>query len=145
MILSIRLSRWSLLPLMAYQVSVSAPRRITLWLHHGTIRYCLWFIHINGTHGQCTRFKWTILHILRWLAFCAKSSKLSWVKVMFFYEVAKNLWDVAHLAHVTCYMYLGIWNMQVRCWEIQSNGGSVPKAAISHDHPVRFKIFFLIT
>jgi len=56
-----------------------------------------------------------------------------------FYEVAKNLWDVAHLAHVTCYLYLGIWNMQVRCWEIQSNGGSVPKAAISHDHPVRLK------
>jgi hypothetical protein len=89
--------------------------------------------------GSVLGSKWTILHILRWLAFCAKSAKLSWVKVMFFYEVAKNLSDVAHLAHVTCYLYLGIWNMQVRCWEIQSNGGSVPKAAISHDHPVRLK------
>jgi hypothetical protein len=41
--------------------------------------------------GSVLGSKWTILHILRWLAFCAKSSKLSWVKVMFFYEVAKNL------------------------------------------------------
>lgn len=42
---------------MAYQVLVSARRQITLSLHHGTIRYCLWFIHINGTHGQCTMLK----------------------------------------------------------------------------------------
>jgi mRNA export factor len=27
------------------------------------------------------------------------------------------------------------WDNQVRCWEIQSNGSSVPKAAISHDQP----------
>jgi hypothetical protein len=37
--------------------------------------------------------------------FCAKSATLSWVKVIFFNEVAKNLWDVAHLAHVTCYVF----------------------------------------
>jgi len=28
------------------------------------------------------------------------------------------------------------WVFQVRCWEIQSNGSSVPKAAISHEQPV---------
>lgn len=28
------------------------------------------------------------------------------------------------------------WDNQVRCWEIQQNGTSVPKAAISHEHPV---------
>ncbi|CAK9270188.1 unnamed protein product [Sphagnum jensenii] len=34
------------------------------------------------------------------------------------------------------YLVASSWDNQVRCWEIQSNGGSVPKAAISHDHPV---------
>eukprot|EP00897_Mesotaenium_endlicherianum_P009384 jgi/Mesen1/8474/ME000478S07969 len=28
------------------------------------------------------------------------------------------------------------WDNQVRCWEIQANGTSVPKAATSHDQPV---------
>jgi WD40 repeat protein len=37
------------------------------------------------------------------------------------------------------YLVASSWDNQVRCWEIQSNGGSVPKAAISHDHPVRLK------
>lgn len=27
------------------------------------------------------------------------------------------------------------WDNQVRCWEIQANGSSVPKAAMSHDQP----------
>jgi hypothetical protein len=34
-------SRWYLLPLMVFQVSVSVPKLITLWLHLGTIRYYL--------------------------------------------------------------------------------------------------------
>lgn len=28
------------------------------------------------------------------------------------------------------------WDNQVRCWEIHQHGGSVPKAAMSHDQPV---------
>eukprot|EP00270_Netrium_digitus_P010877 TRINITY_DN3405_c0_g1_i1.p1 TRINITY_DN3405_c0_g1~~TRINITY_DN3405_c0_g1_i1.p1 ORF type:complete len:361 (-),score=61.70 TRINITY_DN3405_c0_g1_i1:178-1233(-) len=28
------------------------------------------------------------------------------------------------------------WDNQVRCWEIQANGTSVPKASIAHDQPV---------
>ena len=28
------------------------------------------------------------------------------------------------------------WDNQVRCWDVQSNGQAVPKAATSHDQPV---------
>jgi mRNA export factor len=34
------------------------------------------------------------------------------------------------------YLVASSWDNQVRCWEIQPNGSSVPKAAISHDQPV---------
>jgi len=34
------------------------------------------------------------------------------------------------------YLVSGSWDNQVRCWEIQNNGQSVPKASISHDAPV---------
>ncbi|CAK9216548.1 unnamed protein product [Sphagnum troendelagicum] len=34
------------------------------------------------------------------------------------------------------YLVASAWDNQVRCWEIQSNGSSVPKAAISHEQPV---------
>ncbi|BBN12217.1 mRNA export factor [Marchantia polymorpha subsp. ruderalis] len=34
------------------------------------------------------------------------------------------------------YLVATSWDNQVRCWEIQPNGGSVPKAAMSHDQPV---------
>jgi len=30
----------------------------------------------------------------------------------------------------------GSWDNQIRCWEVQANGSSVPKAAISHEGPV---------
>lgn len=28
------------------------------------------------------------------------------------------------------------WDNQIRCWEVQANGASVPKAATAHDQPV---------
>ena len=34
------------------------------------------------------------------------------------------------------YLAAGSWDNQIRCWEVQANGTSVPKAAISHDGPV---------
>lgn len=30
----------------------------------------------------------------------------------------------------------GSWDNQVRCWDVQSNGQAVPKAATSHESPV---------
>jgi len=34
------------------------------------------------------------------------------------------------------YLVAGSWDNQVRCWEIQNTGTTIPKAAISHDGPV---------
>jgi len=34
------------------------------------------------------------------------------------------------------FLVAGSWDNQARCWEVQSNGSTVPKAAISHDGPV---------
>jgi len=34
------------------------------------------------------------------------------------------------------FLVAGSWDNQIRCWEVQSNGTAVPKAATSHDGPV---------
>jgi len=34
------------------------------------------------------------------------------------------------------YLVAGSWDNQVRCWEVQPNGNTIPKAAISHEGPV---------
>jgi len=34
------------------------------------------------------------------------------------------------------YLVGGSWDNQVRCWEVQNNGTTTPKASISHDAPV---------
>jgi len=34
------------------------------------------------------------------------------------------------------YLVAGSWDNQVRCWEVQPNGTSVPKAATSHNGPI---------
>ncbi|KAF3792386.1 RAE1 protein, partial [Nymphaea thermarum] len=34
------------------------------------------------------------------------------------------------------YLVATSWDNQVRCWEVNTSGGSVPKASISHDQPV---------
>jgi len=34
------------------------------------------------------------------------------------------------------YLMATSWDNQVRCWEVQSNGQTIPKAAISHEAPV---------
>jgi len=37
---------------------------------------------------------------------------------------------------VANFIVAGSWDNQIRCWEVQANGASVPKAATSHDGPV---------
>ena len=37
---------------------------------------------------------------------------------------------------VANFVVAGSWDNQIRCWEVQANGASVPKAATSHDGPV---------
>lgn len=34
------------------------------------------------------------------------------------------------------FIVAGSWDNQIRCWEVQSNGTAVPKAATAHDGPV---------
>jgi len=34
------------------------------------------------------------------------------------------------------YLVAGSWDNQVRCWEVQNNGTTIPKGSISHDGPV---------
>jgi mRNA export factor len=88
------------------------------------------------------------------LSFSSKANYLvasSWDNQVLLAVINSNSWNIfiylqiyfgvaiMAISHAVC--FIRICNMQVRCWEIQPNGSSVPKAAISHDQPVRFKAF----
>ena len=45
-------------------------------------------------------------------------------------------WSPAAGANGSNFLAAGSWDNQIRCWEVQTNGTAVPKAATSHDAPI---------